>query len=194
MLERRIHNFINYGEGSWHVAQRDLIWVRISKEAFTKGVKSNTSENSLRASSGWTSPSLLDAVAVTLITDRKRCLQEEGRQKIYEDRDARIKGMRDNDVGTYYSCTLYQDVCSQSRLRDHAGTDGALRGDRWLDGKIAYEMSPSGANQAVERGALINAQNARSKGKNGLSKRQPRRISGVTVQRDGISHDLLRVF
>jgi len=23
VLERRIHNFVNYGEGSWHVAQRD---------------------------------------------------------------------------------------------------------------------------------------------------------------------------
>ena len=39
VLERRIHNFVNYGEGSWHVAQRDLIWVRLSKEAVAKGVR-----------------------------------------------------------------------------------------------------------------------------------------------------------
>ena len=39
VLERRIHNFVNYGEGSWHVAQRDIIWVRISKEVVAKGVK-----------------------------------------------------------------------------------------------------------------------------------------------------------
>ena len=37
--ERRIHNFVNYGEGSWHVAERDIIWVRISKEVVARGVK-----------------------------------------------------------------------------------------------------------------------------------------------------------
>jgi acetyl-CoA synthase len=33
VLERRIHYFVNYGEGLWHVAQRDLCWLRISKDA-----------------------------------------------------------------------------------------------------------------------------------------------------------------
>ena len=37
VLERRIHYFTNYGEGIWHVAQRDMMWVRISKEARAKG-------------------------------------------------------------------------------------------------------------------------------------------------------------
>ena len=37
VLERRIHNFINYGEGTWHSAQRDTIWVRMSEEAVEGG-------------------------------------------------------------------------------------------------------------------------------------------------------------
>ncbi len=29
-------------------------------------------------------------------------------EQVYDERDARIKGMRDSDVNTYYSCTLCQ--------------------------------------------------------------------------------------
>ena len=39
VLERRIHYLINYGEGIWHMAQRDTIWMRISKDAAAKGFK-----------------------------------------------------------------------------------------------------------------------------------------------------------
>ena len=54
-------------------------------------------------------PAFLDAVAVTLITDQDKVLAgKKEAEKIYVERDARIKGMRDNDVNTYYSCTLCQ--------------------------------------------------------------------------------------
>ncbi len=69
VLERRIHNFVNYGEGSWHVAQRDLIWVRLSKEAVAKGVKIEHLGKLLASKFRMDFPQLLDAVSVTLITD-----------------------------------------------------------------------------------------------------------------------------
>jgi CO dehydrogenase/CO-methylating acetyl-CoA synthase complex beta subunit len=172
VLERRIHNFINYGEGSWHVAQRDLIWVRISKEAFTKGVKIEHLGKLLAGKFRMDFPQLLDAVAVTLITDPEKVLAgKKDAEKIYEERDARIKGMRDNDVDTYYSCTLCQTfapnhVCVITPERP--ALCGAIS---WLDGKIAYEMSPSGANQPVEKGALINAQNGEFEGVNRFIKK-----------------------
>ena len=118
----------------------------------------------MRASSGWTSP-LLDAVAVTLITDPEKVLAgKKDAEKIYEDRDARIKGMRDNDVGTYYSCTLCQTfapnhVCVITP--EQPALCGAIS---WLDGKIAYEMSPSGANQPVKEGRSSMPRTASSKG------------------------------
>ena len=37
ILERQIHHMINGGEGIWHMGQRDLNWIRISKAAKTKG-------------------------------------------------------------------------------------------------------------------------------------------------------------
>jgi acetyl-CoA decarbonylase/synthase complex subunit beta/acetyl-CoA synthase len=166
-LERRIHNFVNYGEGSWHVAQRDLIWVRISKEAVAKGVKIVHLGKLLASKFRMDFPQLLDAVAVTLITDEKKVLAaKDEAEKVYDERDARIKGMSDGDVDTYYSCTLCQTfapnhVCVITPERP--ALCGAIS---WLDGKIAFEISPSGANQPVEKGALINAQNGEYEGVN----------------------------
>jgi len=167
VLERRIHNFVNYGEGSWHVAQRDLIWVRLSKEVVAKGVKIEHIGKLLASKFRMDFPQLLDAVAVTLITDPAKVAEARaGAEQVYAERDARIKGMCDKDVGTYYSCTLCQTfapnhVCIITPERP--ALCGAIS---WLDGKIAYEISPSGANQPVEKGAVINAENGEFEGVN----------------------------
>jgi acetyl-CoA decarbonylase/synthase complex subunit beta len=172
VLERRIHNFVNYGEGSWHVAQRDLIWVRLSKEAVAKGVKIEHLGKLLAGKFRMDFPQLLDAVSVTLITDPKKAeAARKDAETIYAERDARIKGMRDDDVNTYYSCTLCQTfapnhVCVITPERP--ALCGAIS---WLDGKIAYEISPSGANQPVEKGAVINAQNGEFEGVNRFVKK-----------------------
>jgi acetyl-CoA decarbonylase/synthase, CODH/ACS complex subunit beta len=172
VLERRIHNFVNYGEGSWHVAQRDLIWVRLSKEAVAKGVRIEHLGKLLASKFRMDFPQLLDAVAVTLITDNAKVLEAKAEaEKVYAERDDRIKGMRDNDVNIYYSCTLCQTfapnhVCVITPERP--ALCGAIS---WLDGKIAYEMSPSGANQPIEKGAVINAQNGEFEGVNRFVKK-----------------------
>jgi acetyl-CoA decarbonylase/synthase complex subunit beta/acetyl-CoA synthase len=172
VLERRIHNFVNYGEGSWHVAQRDLIWVRLSKEAVAKGVRIEHIGKLLASKFRMDFPQLLDAVAVTLITDGAKVLEaKKEAERVYDERDARIKGMRDSDVNTYYSCTLCQTfapnhvcVITPERL----ALCGAIS---WLDGKIAYEMSPAGANQPIEKGAVLNAQNGEFEGVNRFVKK-----------------------
>jgi acetyl-CoA decarbonylase/synthase, CODH/ACS complex subunit beta len=172
VLERRIHNFVNYGEGSWHVAQRDLIWVRLSKEAVAKGVKIEHIGKLLASKFRMDFPQLLDAVSVTLITDSARVIAAKAEaEKVYEERDARIKGMRDNEVNTYYSCTLCQTfapnhVCVITPERP--ALCGAIS---WLDGKIAFEMSPSGANQPIEKGAVLDVQNGEFDGVNRFVKK-----------------------
>ena len=172
VLERRIHNFVNYGEGSWHVAQRDLIWVRLSKEAVAKGVKIEHLGKLLASKFRMDFPQLLDAVSVTLITDPEKILvAKKEAERVYDERDARIKGMRDVDVNTFYSCTLCQTfapnhVCVITPERP--ALCGAIS---WLDGKIAYEISPAGANQPIEKGAVINALNGEFDGVNRFVKK-----------------------
>src|SRR5208337_1725602 len=83
-------------------------------------------------------PQLLDAVSVTLITDPgKLAAAKSVAETVYEERDARIKGMCDRDVNTYYSCTLCQTfapnhVCVITPERP--ALCGAIS---WLDGKMA---------------------------------------------------------
>ncbi len=36
VLERRIHQFVNYAEGAWHTGQRNTIWVRLSKSSVAR--------------------------------------------------------------------------------------------------------------------------------------------------------------
>ena len=172
VLERRIHNFVNYGEGSWHVAQRDLIWVRLSKEVVAKGVKIEHIGKLLASKFRMDFPQLLDAVSVTLITDPAKIIEaRKEAEAVYEERDARIKGMCDKDVSTYYSCTLCQTfapnhVCVITPERP--ALCGAIS---WLDGKIAYEISPSGANQPIEKGKEIDAQTGEFEGVNRFVKK-----------------------
>ncbi|MEN6610872.1 MAG: acetyl-CoA decarbonylase/synthase complex subunit alpha/beta [Methanoregulaceae archaeon] len=172
VLERRIHNFINYGEGTWHVAQRDLIWVRISKEAVEKGVKIEHVGKLLASKFRMDFPQLLDAVQVTLVTDAARVTEKKKEaEAIYEERDARVRGMRDKDVNTYYSCTLCQTfapnhVCVITPERP--ALCGAIS---WLDGKIAYEISPSGANQPIEKGNEIDGKRGEFEGINRFVKK-----------------------
>ncbi|MDD1666367.1 MAG: CO dehydrogenase/CO-methylating acetyl-CoA synthase complex subunit beta [Methanomicrobiales archaeon] len=167
VLERRIHNFVNYGEGSWHVAQRNLIWVRLSKEAVAKGVKVEHLGRLIAAKFKMDFPELLDAVQVTLYTDGKKVVEMmEEAEKVYEERDRRVLGMRDDQVDIYYSCTLCQTfapnhVCVITPQRP--ALCGAIS---WLDGRTAYEISPSGANQPIEKGRLIDGQRGEFEGVN----------------------------
>ena len=102
-----------------------------------------------------------------MITDEKMVL--EARKEalaVYEERDSRIRGMKDNDVGTFYSCTLCQTfapnhVCIITPERP--ALCGAIS---WLDGKIAYEISPSGANQPVDKGSVLDKETGEFEGVN----------------------------
>jgi acetyl-CoA decarbonylase/synthase complex subunit beta/acetyl-CoA synthase len=172
VLERRIHNFVNYGEGSWHVAQRDLIWIRISKEAVKNGIKIEHIGKLIATKFRIDFPDLLDAVQVTMVTDLQAVLAgKKDAEAIYEERDRRIQGMKDTDVDLFYSCTLCQTfapnhVCIITPERP--ALCGAIS---WLDGKIAYEISPSGANQPVEKGVVIDRDKGEFEGVNRFVKK-----------------------
>jgi acetyl-CoA synthase len=73
----------------------------------------------------------------------------------YKMRDERVEKMTDEDVETYYSCTLCQSfapshVCSVSPER--TGLCGAYN---WMDCKASFEINPTGPNQPIEKGECI---------------------------------------
>ena len=156
VLERRIHYFTNYGEGLWHVAQRDIMWVRISNDAYDKGFRIKDIGKILYAKFKTEFSSILDRVQVTIYTDEEKvlALRDKARES-YKKRDDRLKELQDEKVDTFYSCTLCQSfapthVCVIAPER--VGLCGAVS---WLDAKASYEINPHGSNQPIPKEGMI---------------------------------------
>jgi len=156
ILERQVHTLINHAMGIWHMGQRDINWVRISKNAFNAGFRLKHFGELLRAEYLSKFPALVDKVQVRIMTDEQVMapILKEARVA-WDERDARVAGMTDESVDTFYSCTLCQSyapnhvcVISPERL----GLCGAYN---WLDGKVSNEINPTGPNQPVKKGRVI---------------------------------------
>ncbi|MBN2594814.1 MAG: CO dehydrogenase/CO-methylating acetyl-CoA synthase complex subunit beta [Sedimentisphaerales bacterium] len=156
VLERQIHTFINEAQGIWHMGQRDINWVRISKDAAKAGFMLEHIGKLLHAKYHDEYSNIVDKVQVKIYTDEKQVVKlREQAQAIFAERDARLAGMQDEDVETFYSCTLCQSfapnhVCVVSPERP--GLCGAYS---WLDCRAAYEITPSGPNQPISKGNMI---------------------------------------
>ncbi|HBV97138.1 MAG: bifunctional acetyl-CoA decarbonylase/synthase complex subunit alpha/beta [Peptococcaceae bacterium BICA1-7] len=156
VLERRIHYFTNYGEGLWHVAQRDINWVRISKDAYGKGFRMKDIGKILYAKFKTEFSAIVDRVQITLYTDEQKVLEmRDVARSYYHKRDDRLKELQDEKVDTFYSCTLCQSfapthVCVVAPER--VGLCGAVS---WLDAKAAYEINPHGANQPIPKEGVL---------------------------------------
>ncbi|MCK8827368.1 acetyl-CoA decarbonylase/synthase complex subunit alpha/beta [Natroniella acetigena] len=157
VIERRVHYFCNYGEGLWHMGQRDINWVRISKEAQEKGFTIKGIGEILYAKFKSEYPSIIDRMQVTLITEEGEVYDEsyqEAKDR-YKKRDDRMKELSDESVDEFYDCLLCQSfapdhVCIITP--DRVGLCGAIS---WLDAKAAYEIDPTGANQPIELDGVI---------------------------------------
>ncbi|MDD9301114.1 MAG: CO dehydrogenase/CO-methylating acetyl-CoA synthase complex subunit beta [Desulfobacter sp.] len=167
IMERQIHHLINYIQGIMHIGQRDISWVRISKAAIEKGFTLKDIGVVLHAKFHQDFTKIVDKVQVTLYTktDDVDKMTELAREN-YLTRDARVDNMTDEDVETFYSCTLCQSfapshVCSVSPER--TGLCGAYN---WMDCKAAFEINPTGPNQPIEKGECIDPKLGQWKGVN----------------------------
>lgn len=171
ILERRIHTYVNQAMGVMHVGQRNITWVRISKDAFASGFRYKHIGTILHHTLHDEFGEIADKVAVTLYTrqeDVDRLLLEA--TVAYGERDARVAGMTDDSVELFYSCTLCQSfapdhvcVITPERL----GLCGAYN---WLDGKASYEINPHGVNQPIQKGPVIDAEAGEWEGVNAAVK------------------------
>ncbi|MDB0438788.1 acetyl-CoA decarbonylase/synthase complex subunit alpha/beta [Clostridioides difficile] len=156
VLERRFHYFLNYIEGVMHVGQRDMAWVRISKDAFDKGFRLEHIGEVLYAKMLDEFESVVDKCEITIITDAEKvsALKGEAIAK-YSARDERLASLVDESVDTFYSCNLCQSfapahVCVVTPER--LGLCGAVS---WLDAKATKELDPTGPCQPIEKGECL---------------------------------------
>jgi len=156
ILERQIHHLLNGAEGVWHMGQRDIVWTRVSKTAFSRGFRLRHYGDILIAKLLSEYPSIVDKVNVTMITDEAEVEKRiEVARKVYDERNRRLEAMTDESVDTFYSCLLCQSfapdhVCVITPER--AGLCGAYN---WLDGKAAHEIDSTGPNQPVPKGDTL---------------------------------------
>ena len=156
ILERQIHHLVNGAEGIWHMGQRDIVWTRVSKAGFAKGLRLRHYGEILHAKLLSDYPAIVDKVKVTLVTDAEEVQKRLAvARKVYDERNRRLESMTDESVDTFYSCLLCQSfapnhvcVITPERL----GLCGAYN---WLDGKAAYEIDETGPNQPIKKGECL---------------------------------------
>ena len=167
IMERQIHHLINYIQGVMHIGQRDISWIRVSKSAIEKGFTLKDIGVVLHAKFHQDFQKIVDKVQVTLLTNAEDVdKMTEIARADYHVRDARVDTMTDEDVETYYSCTLCQSfapshVCTVSPER--TGLCGAYN---WMDCKASFEINPTGPNQPIEKGEVLDAKLGQFKGVN----------------------------
>ncbi len=158
VIERRNHEYQGYIQGYMHLNQRSEIWVRISKEAVKKGLKSL--KQIARATIMLFKAELpfIEKMEATYITDEAEVVSRlEDANRIYEARDLKVRGLHDEDVDEFYQCTLCQsfaptNVCVVSP--DRTALCGAMN---WFDSRAAARVDPEGPNAPILKGECIDA-------------------------------------
>jgi acetyl-CoA synthase len=183
ILERQNHHLINQAQGVMHIGQRDIAWIRISKQAVEKGFRLEHIGKIIHAKYHQDFGTIFDKVQIKIYTkgDKVKEILEQARAS-YEHRDTRIEGMTDESVDTFYSCILCQSfapnhVCIVSPER--TGLCGAYN---WLDCRAAYEINPAGPNQPVQKGENIDERYGQFKGCNEYVKKASRqKVESVSL-------------
>jgi acetyl-CoA synthase len=156
VLERQTHTFLNEAQGIWHMGQRHMNWVRISKKAFDAGFRLEHLGKILHAMLHEQYSSIVDKVQVKIYTDESQvALLREKAIQAYEQRDARLANMTDESVDTFYSCTLCQSFAPSHVCVITPERSGLCGAYSWLDGRAAYEITPTGPNQPLPKGRPI---------------------------------------
>jgi acetyl-CoA synthase len=171
VLERQIHYFINGASGIQHIGQRDIAWIRISNAAAEKGFQLEHFGKILHARLHADFGAIVDKVQVTIYTDPEQVEEWLAKaREAYDYRNHRLSDLTDDSVEEFYSCTLCQSfapnhVCVVSPER--LGLCGAYN---WLDCKASFSINPTGPNQPIKLGRLVDFKKGYWEGTNDYAK------------------------
>ncbi len=151
VIERKFHSWFNYMEGVMHTGQRNQVRIRVSRDAFEKGLRLKDFAEVLYVMIMDEFDAVVDKCQITLITDAAQAgkFRDEVAMPRYIQRDERLASMTDESVDRYYTCILCQSfapahccVVTPERL----GLCGAVS---WLDAKATNELDPNGPCQPI---------------------------------------------
>jgi acetyl-CoA decarbonylase/synthase complex subunit beta len=145
----------------------------LSKKSFQKGLNSFEYIGKVLHKLFKSELPIIEKVQITFITDPAKvqemypvALQD------YEARDAKARGLKDEEVDKFYGCVLCQSfapthVCVITPQR--YSNCGAIS---WFDGRASAQVDPKGPVFAIERGELINAEKGEYSGVNETVKKK----------------------
>ena len=157
VFERKFHSYLNCIEGVMHTGQRDMIRIRVSKDAYDAGFRAKHIGEVLYAQIKNEFEAVVDRCQVKIYTNPEDCtkVRHEIAIPIFDKRDERLASMTDEAVPVYYSCIMCQafspsHVCVVTPER--LGLCGAVS---WFDAKATHELQPNGPCQVVTKERVI---------------------------------------
>ena len=163
VIERKFHAWFNYMEGVMHTGQRNQFRIRISKDAYDKGLRLTHFAEVLYHMITDEFDAVVDKCEVHLITDPVKATAFLNDVAIprYNMRDDRLASMTDESVDRFFTCILCQSfapahccVVTPERL----GLCGAVS---WLDAKATYELNPNGPSQPIMKEGCLDERTGR---------------------------------
>ena len=156
ILERQVHHLLNYAQGIMHIGQRDIAWLRISRQAVEKGFKLRHLGVILHAKLHQDFGRIFDKLQVKIYSDPEKVPEIVARAKAaYTKRDTRIEGLTDESSDTYYSCTLCQSFAPSHVCIISPERTGLCGSYNWMDCRAAFEINPTGPNQPITKGQTL---------------------------------------
>ncbi|RLI35663.1 CO dehydrogenase/CO-methylating acetyl-CoA synthase complex subunit beta [Candidatus Bathyarchaeota archaeon] len=158
VIERRIHEYINFIEGFMHLNQRYDIHLRISKKAFQKGLTSFTIVGKVLERLYKSEMPFIEKIQITFMTDPEKVAKIFiEAEETYEARDSKARGMKDEEADAFYGCTLCQSFapthCCVITPQRYSNC-GAIS---WFDGRAAARIDPKGPLFTIEKGECIDS-------------------------------------
>ena len=156
VIERRVHEYVNFIEGFMHLNQRYDIQLRLTKKSFQRGFNSFTFMAKVLERLFKSEFPIVERIEFVFMTDGekvKEMFQEA--MRIYQERDARARGLTDEEVDTFYGCTLCQSfapthICVITAQR--YANCGAIS---WFDGRATARVDPKGPVFTVPKGECL---------------------------------------
>lgn len=156
VIERHIHEYCNFIEGLMHVNQRYDVWLRLNERSYKKGLDSFNMIGKVLYRLYKNELPIIERIQVTFVTDEARVGEMyEMAMKVYEERDAKARGLKDEDVEEFYGCNLCQSFAPTHSCvitPQRYANCGAIS---WFDGRAAARVDPKGPIFRMPKGECL---------------------------------------
>ncbi len=156
VLERHVHEYTNFIEGVMHLNQRYDIWIRLSKKSFEKGLNTLKLFGQVYQRLYKSELPIIEKIQVTFFTDPDKINEFYDKAiERYDARDARARGLKDEEVDVFYGCTLCQSFAPTHMCVITAQRYANCGAISWFDGRAAARVDPKGPLFSIPKGKPI---------------------------------------